>query len=520
MSKWLSTLAVLCITSVLAAQEPAKLNPAQSLLGMNLSGIADWNSELPFVDVFKTSRPWISQSKGHAWGQGPALDLDENGWVKKLLPDCSAETPMCTGMEGHYPKGKWVVLYDGEGRLDISGGHKVLSSDPGRLVFEPDVSRGGFFLRLAETNPSNYVRNIRVLMPGTEETCKTQPFNPTMMNRWRGMNTIRFMDWMSTNGSKIAKWSDRPRIDNATFSGRGVPVEVMVDLCNRLDANAWFCMPHLADDEYVREFAACVKANLKPSLKVYIEYSNEVWNSMFEQTRWCGDRGLELKLHDKHWEAGWRFYSRRSVRMFDIWEKAFGGRERLVRVIGSQCVPYISEVKLSFEGTDKKCDALAIAPYMGFNVPAKADKPGKLDAAAVSQWTVDQLLDHVEQKVLPDAIKAMQDQKKVADKHGAKLICYEAGQHLVGVGGGENNEQMTKLFHAANRHARMGEIYRKYFDAWKQTGGGVMCVFSSTGKWSKWGSWGVSEYSDEMEQEQPKLRAVIQWNASHRVAVE
>ncbi len=156
MVKWLSVIVLLCLASTLAAQEPAKLNPAQSLLGMNLNGIADWNSELPFVDVFKISRPWISQKKGEGWGKGPALEIDEHGWVKKLDADCFAETPMCTGMEGHYPKGKWVVLYDGEGKLDLSGGgHKVVSSDPGRLVFEPDVARGGFFLRLAQTNPAN-----------------------------------------------------------------------------------------------------------------------------------------------------------------------------------------------------------------------------------------------------------------------------------------------------------------------------------------------------------------------------
>lgn len=30
-------------------------------MGINLAGPADWNTELPFVDVFRMSRPWISQ---------------------------------------------------------------------------------------------------------------------------------------------------------------------------------------------------------------------------------------------------------------------------------------------------------------------------------------------------------------------------------------------------------------------------------------------------------------------------
>ena len=90
---------------------------------------------------------------------------------------------------------------------------------------------------------------------------------------------------MHTNGSEIRTWDDRPKPDDATFSKKGVALEVMIDLCNRQQADAWFCMPHLADDDYVRNFARTVKEQLDPSRKVYVEYSNEVWNSQFPQTR-------------------------------------------------------------------------------------------------------------------------------------------------------------------------------------------------------------------------------------------
>ena len=77
--------------------------PAQSRLGMNLAGPADWGTEHPFVDVFKMSRKWISQRPGQPWGKGPELVKDQHGWVKRLEPDCSAETPVLTG--GHAPSG-------------------------------------------------------------------------------------------------------------------------------------------------------------------------------------------------------------------------------------------------------------------------------------------------------------------------------------------------------------------------------------------------------------------------------
>ena len=89
-------------------------------------------------------------------------------------------------------------------------------------------------------------------------------------------------------------------------------------------------------------------------------------------------------------------------------------------------------------------------------------------------------------------------------------MCYEAGQHLVGVGGGENNEDLTKLLIAANQHPRMGSIYNKYLDAWRDLGGDRMCLFSSVSASSKWGSWGLLEGADENSS--PKFDAVIQWN--------
>ena len=499
------------------AQPPGadeEIAPARSRLGMNLSGPADWNTEYPFVDAFRLARKWISQKKGAKWGAGPELERDPNGWVKKLEADCWAETPLCTG--AHAPKGQYVCLYEGDGTVEFSGHKKVVSEQPGRIVFESDG--GGLFLRIKKTNPENYVRNIRVLLPGFEETYQKEPFHPLFIKHWKDFNTFRFMDWMHTNGQKISKWEERPRPEFCNCTEHGVPLEVMLDLCNRMKINPWFCMPHLATDDYVRKFAELVKEKLGPgSLRVHVEYSNEVWNGMFEQARYAQEKAKTLGIGPKErpWEGGCMYYAQRSLEIFKIWEEVFGGRERLVRVLAWQAAsgPYWTDgMLLSKNETGKNADALAIAPYVTLCVPAKSDRPGALNAETVAGWTVEQLLDHVEQKALPESLKWIADQKKVADKYGLKLMTYEGGQHLVGVGGGENNEQMTKLFQAANRHPRMGEIYTRYLDGWKAAGGDLFCVFASTGSWSKWGSWGVLEYYDQTEQDQPKFKAVMEWN--------
>jgi len=486
-----------------------KVAPAPRL-GTNLSGPADWNTELPFIDVFRMARPWISQRTGQPWGKGPALALDPRGWVTKLEPDCFAETPLCTIEKGHYPSGLYTVLYDGEGKLDVVHAAKAVSREPGKMLIDVDSTKGGFFLQLRETNPQNPVRNIRILMPGfTAEAVAANPFHPKFLATWQGMACLRYMDWMHTNGSKVTTWADRPRLDDATWSAKGIPVEVMCDLSNRLKSDAWFCMPHLADDDYVRNFAKLVKDRLDPNLKAYVEYSNEVWNGQFQQSKYAGEEGKRLGFADKPWEAGWRYTAHRSVQIFKIWEEVFGGRDRLVRVIASQAGnAFVAKQILSFQDAHLQTDALAIAPYVSCNVP----KQGKgLTSDVVEKWTVDQILDHVEQKSLPESAKWVRDHAKMAEQYNLRLIAYEGGQHMVGVAGGENSAPLTALFHAANAHPRMGRIYTQHLADWTAAGGDLFCHFSSTGAWSKWGSWGVLQFHDDDPAKSPKLQSLLRW---------
>ena len=143
----------------------------------------------------------------------------------------------------------------------------------------------------------------------------------------------------------------------------------------------------------------------------------------------------------------------------------------------------------------------------------KTPQNKNLKSDEVATWSVDHVLDRVETNALPECLGWIKTQKAVADKYRLKLVCYEAGQHLVGVGGGENNGELTKLLIAANRHARMGEIYGKYLDAWRDLGGDLMCIFSSVAASSKWGSWGLLEGANESSA--PKFNAVMEWKQTN-----
>ena len=171
---------------------------------------------------------------------------------------------------------------------------------------------------------------------------------------------------------------------------------------------------------------------------------------------------------------------------------------------------YVAEQIVGFRHASKHADALAIAPFLSFNVAPD----GKPSVSEVAGWNVGQVLDHLEKTSLPESEGWIHDNQKVARKYGLKLVCYEAGQHMVGVLGGENNDAVTRLLTSANRNPRMAEIYARYFDAWQREGGYLLCYFSSVGKFGKFGSWGLLEYPDDNPAQSPKYTAAIKWGRS------
>ena len=62
-------------------------------------------------------------------------------------------------------------------------------------------------------------------------------------------------------------------------------------LANDLQADPWFTLPHLADDDLVRTYAEIVRDGLDPGLRAHVEFSNEIWNWQFAQAHWAEAQG-------------------------------------------------------------------------------------------------------------------------------------------------------------------------------------------------------------------------------------
>lgn len=108
---------------------------------------------------------------------------------------------------------------------------------------------------------------IRIIMPGFEQTYAQLPFHPYYLKNIEHYSVLRFMGWQNINNNDLEiNWVDRTSPGNATQTNAAL--ESMIALSNQIGASPWFCIPHKATDDYVLQFAKLVKATLRPDVKV------------------------------------------------------------------------------------------------------------------------------------------------------------------------------------------------------------------------------------------------------------
>ncbi len=483
------------------ASQAMKSRPME--IGMNLAGIVDWSTEWDFVDVFKASRDWIPQTaaEGGPWSTGQRIRCTPQGWPL-LQPGQAAATLMCREIHGHYPAGTYICTYQGSGELRFGFDAKqVKPLGAGRLAVRVEPGEGGIFLRIVRSDPADPVRDIHVWMPGFEQ--RTSPFHPLFLKRLAPFKVLRFMDWQCTNNSTLEHWSQRTTPDSARQSGpNGVALEYMIELCNELHADPWFCMPHRADDDFVRHFAQMVRDRLHPDATIYVEWSNEAWNGLFGQARWVYQeaqrRGVPFT----------QVIAERARHDWNLWRQVLGPRaDHLVRVAAGQHYnPQVAQGLL--EALHGDCDAISCACYFG------VQNASGFSAETTGREVVDSCLDNIRDKCLPMLAehKALARQWSARTGHPIRLLCYEAGQHILPIGGFEGGQQGFVTWKQAAWDCQttplMYDAYARMLSGAQDAGADLVMAFSYVGLPSKWGSWGVLQYQDEPLAQAPKYRAL------------
>lgn len=462
-------------------------------VGINLDNVNDYTPNWMFTDVMQSSRPWISHSTNTVTGaqdfNGGAfipVQVDANGWPTQLATWSNAHgqlmqqrvgTLMFRDLNANYPAGQYRVEWDGTG--DVVFSFDARETSRGRTadghnfaLLNVTPGNGGIYLGINSMSTSDPIRGIHVWMPdyngqsfaGQRWTpgANFSPFHPRYKERLDDFGILRFMQAQETNTSDIRTWSDRRDTNDSRQSSgnggggqfaNGISVEHMVQLANELDADPWFNMPHMAEDDFVRNFATYVRENLEPGLTAYVEWSNEIWNSApgFESYAWIAD---QTRLAENSGMTHWQIAGREAARDMDVWSNVFVGQtDRIVRVAGGQATtPWVTERFV--ENMGGSFDAIAIAPYFG---PSEAQR-----ATYSAATTVDQVLNHMRGNIAFSAQMTVSHQRLADDfatrlGRDIQLLAYEGGPHLNGNGASYQNA----LFQAT-KDPRMADITRDY----------------------------------------------------------
>lgn len=390
----------------------------------------------------------------------------------------------------------------------------TLRANRNAIVFNPD------YLRFLRNFKVVRMMNLMMASPSYLTCAQTVPGNPNQYVRDANGNVI----FDEACLVQPFTWDMRAKMDDAVWGasgstsrlqryGRGVPLEVQVELANQLDAHPWFNIVHNATDDFVRHFAAYVRDHLKPGLRAHIEYSNETWNGIFWAHHYMKRRA---ENHADPWSYVY-FYAKRATEVFRLWEETFGGTSRLVRILATfQNDPNRTQRMLSHSNVKDYVDAIATGGYFYACWDRTLNACKDIAKPLVETTSVDDIFAAIDNPSDPYGIAGLtrqfQNQAAIAKQFGKALYAYEGGQHLtLGSIAADRRDNMLNLLHAANRDPRMGERYRQMLEAWQNVGGELFMLFSIPHTFSQYGSFGIKESLNQPRTSAVKFDASMKW---------
>jgi hypothetical protein len=497
-------------------------------IGVNVGSVSDYAVESFFVDAMKQARHWGSAAT--PWDE--AASVDAQGWPTQdagaVVLCCVADDAGNTELAGTYALSfqglatVGFVAYPGT----VSNMRYDASTNTSTAELTLPDSGAGTSLMLSFTNTQRSpgaavgsgVTGVSVLRPkrapGGQLWWSTpgQVFTTPFLALLRPFSTLRFMDFTNTNGSPVTSWSQRTTVQSATQqSPNGGAWEYAILLANTLHKDIWINIPDQADSDYVTQLAALLHATLDPSLHIWLEYSNEVWNYSFVQAgrnQAAAEAAvaanpqspLAIGCHNYNncrYEWGERRVGLQALLNGQIFRTIYGTQANLVRPVYATQLGQtyfvslvLSMIQSAYGAPSNYLYALAQAPY----------------------WSGDNTADGLtEAQELANAATALQGMAQPerdfavwARDYGLRSVTYEGGPGMSGT-----PSLAAKI--AANRAPDMGPLVTQSLRQAVGSGISLYMYYNDAGEYGQYGMWGLTESVFDLET--PKLLAVGQVKA-------
>lgn len=507
---------------------------ADPTLSVNAYSVDNWTSNHPLLDVSKQMSSWDSESGNIDWMVENGYVSAETSWITATaLPGdfWKAITPASedTFFDGKQYRMRWT----GAGKMTAPAGSRVNRSSANEIVFTLGTVADGLLQVRAASGP---ISDLTIV--DTDHTARYdagERIAPEYANLVRNMRQIRFMDWNHTNGSDQTHWASRPVVSQNSYTAggngddlvnkAGIPIELMVELCNRVKADMYFCLPHAADDTYVTNAATYIRDNLDAGLTCYYERSNEVWNFGFTVQQahflalgnalWPDAVGVEDPQQIRLSALGYRTYqdaqlidavysgilNRRGITLNVQANYTYMGVVTLDASIWSSYADNASSTSGPYTAPHTAITHLATTSYFGTGL-LDATRMAAIDAAypATSNALIDGYLRETgetgDDTLSIDAIATYWGAyNSIASDRGIRMMQYEGGPHMVFFTGSQTpnardacNQWLDSAFGAA--------FCDDLYDLWQtfSEAAGPFMQFQDVGQRSVYGTWTIWEH--------------------------
>jgi hypothetical protein len=312
------------------------------------------------------------------------------------------------------------------------------------------------------------------------------------------------MDWLGTNGSTLADWTDRPSDARfGTWPNGEQPYEYIADLVNLTGKDCWLNVPELATDDFVKNFAdffashldfqaiqnARNAAGFTTPFQLIVENSNETWNTGFTAYATFlatakGNASRYTGTYSGTFGPSWMVMANAG----DLMRVGQVEADRLVHIAtifrqefsaigkGSIVAPVLSGwalgaaysddglqfIKANYGDPKSYVSYVALAPYFS---PPDDTSTGALGTLFSAMQTA-----------ITGTDSTFADFATLSSTYGIPIVAYEGGQSLTGT-----TNQTLK--HLAQHDERMYETYKDAFSMWqKHFGKSLYMNFSLTGE--------------------------------------
>jgi len=490
-------------------------------IGVNVNFEEDYSSDRAYADAMRVARAWYKP------GGVTKANMDERGW-----PTEDAEIIVWHGIENMH--GTYKLKFTGSASgivatwVSATITNIIYTAATNTTTADLTINVSGA-LKLTFTGTSGGIKDVKLMKPIAPGSTTSYEFTDEFTTHFKEMlskfKVVRFLNWSKTNGSTETAWNTRCPDDfcwgmakTAGYSS-GTSWESMIRLMNEINRDIWINIPVSATDDYVTQLATLFKNTLNPNLKIYVEYSNELWNTAgpFPQSGTnytlaglevaSGGSTLNFDGDANTWNWAWRRVAKKGVETSLLFRSVFGDAAMMDRVrpvlmwqkrngqsVASQCLKWLDYYS-----------QLNSKPIHYYFYGAGGSAYYSPDNASLL-LTIDDIWASLEFDVATWKTATIKD-ALITTAMGVKRIAYEGGPGLDNLG----TNGVVK--NAAVLDPRMKTNMLNHHAAWSEQGGDLLCYFQTTGD----AQWGLA--ADVLDLNTPKYQALNDLSVAPKAAI-